>query len=165
MSRFWSCSRVAEGSPSTGSRITHSKLTIGRRPLELWRLSLGGPSLALNLAWVLAAISAAAAVWRLQIANRAPLIWDEAVRVDAGASLTYAIRSGDFHGAWDWIHTQVFYPFLGPAFNGLTLLVTHDPLAAAWVPSLVAYTLAGMLAGRLALDLGAGPVGALCAGL
>jgi hypothetical protein len=108
---------------------------------------------------------AAAIVWQLQIANRAPLVWDEAVRVDAGSALATAIRSGDLIGVWQWIHAQVYYPFFEPTLHGLTLIATNDPLVAAWAPSLVAYAVGGLLAARLASDLGAGSIGAVSAAL
>ena len=115
------------------------------------------------VAWILAAILAAAIVWRLQAANRAPLVWDEAARVDSGANLARTLSTGDLLGSWQWVHAQVFYPFLGPALNGVGLLLTHNSIAAAWVPSLAAFGLAGILSGRLAKRLGGGDVGAWCA--
>ena len=118
-----------------------------------------------RLAWAAAAITAGVTVWLMQVSNRAPLVWDEATRVDAGAALTNTIRSGDFIGSWQWIQVQVFYPFLAPALNGVVLLITNNPLAAAWVPAVFAYVVAGLLAGRLSTDLGAGAVGAWCAAL
>ncbi len=118
-----------------------------------------------TLVWILAATLAAALVWQLQVANRAPLTWDESVRVDAGAALANAIKGGDFLGLWSWIHAQLYYPFLGPALNGLVLLASNNTLAAAWVPSLAAFATAGILAGRLASELGSGELGAWCAAL
>lgn len=115
--------------------------------------------------WVLASILAAAAVWRLQISNRAPLVWDEAARVDAGATFAHAVATGDLLGVWHWINQQFYYPFLGPVLNGLVLQITNNALAAAWVPSLAAYAFAGILAGRLATELGSRGIGAWAAGV
>jgi hypothetical protein len=114
--------------------------------------------------WVLAAILAAVIVWWLQISDRAPLVWDEAARVDSGAMFAQAIRAGDWLGAWQWINLQTLYPFIGPGLNGLVLLATSNSVAAAWVPSLTAYAVAGILAGRLATELGSGAIGAWSAG-
>jgi hypothetical protein len=42
------------------------------------------------------------------------------------------------------------YPFLSPALYGLLLFAGASPLFAAALPSLIAYGVAGVLAGRLA---------------
>jgi hypothetical protein len=101
----------------------------------------------------------------LQVSNRAPLVWDEAARVDAGFYLSAAIRGLDPNAVWQWINGQVFYPPVAPGLNGLVLLVTHNTEVAAWLPSLVAYGLSGVLSGRLAGALGGGPIGTWCAAL
>jgi len=95
-----------------------------------------------------------------QAHGRAPLTWDESARVESGGRLIFAIRSGDGSQLWQWVHAQTYYPFLTPTLHGWALLITGSTLAAAWVPALLGYVLAGVLAGRLARLLGAGAVGA-----
>lgn len=91
--------------------------------------------------------------------SRAPLVWDEAARVDAGAGLVLAIRHTSLPEVWNWLNDQTFYPFLGPAFNGLVLLVSGNPLLAAWLPSLLAYGVAGILGYIAARDTGTSRIG------
>lgn len=154
---------MADDSPRVRAAVARQRLPVALTSFDPWSLSV--PSVLRNLAWVVAAAAAAAIVWRVQIANRAPLTWDESVRVDAGSALASAIRSADLIGIWQWIHSQFYYPFFEPTLHGLTLIATNDPLVAAWTPSLIAYAVAGLLAARLALDLGAGSIGAVGAAL
>jgi hypothetical protein len=122
-------------------------------------------SAALAAGWAVAAVGAVVLVWHSQVDGRSALVWDEAARVDAGAALVYALKSGDLPAVWTWLNTQVFYPFVVPGLNGLFLLATSDPVEAAWLPSLLAYGAAGLFAGRLANILGAGQIGAAFAAI
>ncbi len=106
------------------------------------------------------ACGTAATVGLLQVRERGPLVWDEAVRVGEGARLAYILHAGDVGAAWDWVHAQTFYPFLLSALHGLLFFVGAGPVTAAWLPALVAYALASVLAGRLATALGTGVTGA-----
>src|SRR5687767_3554772 len=104
------------------------------------------------LAWMAAAAAMVTVVFTLQISNRAPLLWDEAVRVSEGAAFSYAVRDGDWGEVWDWLNRQVFYPPLMPILHGMLFLVV-GPVAAAWLPALLAYGAAGVLCGALARTL------------
>jgi hypothetical protein len=121
------------------------------------------PRVVSELTWILAGTIAAVVVWRLQAANRAPLVWDEAARVDAGAGLANLVWASDPAGVWQWIHSQLYYPFFGPALNGIALMASKDQMVAAWAPAVLAFGLAGILAGRLATLMGGGATGAWCA--
>src|SRR5262249_314345 len=112
-----------------------------------------------------AALVAAVVVGTLQARNRAPLTWDEAARVSQGMRLEHALREHDLGNAWQWLHEQTFYPFGGPSLHGLALLITGDAVTAAWLASLIAYAVMGILAGRLALALGGGAIGAWSAAI
>ncbi len=112
------------------------------------------------LAWGLAAVGAMTLAGVLQVSQRAPLAWDEAARVSSGMQLSFALEHLSPGEVWAWFSAQGFYPFLEPSLHGLAYLVTGNPVAAAWLPALAAYGLAGVLVGRLALALGAGNVGA-----
>jgi hypothetical protein len=105
-------------------------------------------------------------VGALQVADRGPLAWDEAARVDSGMKLAFALRDLDLVGVWDWFTLQDgYYPFLGTGVHGLAHLVTGDALSSAWLPPLIAYGLGGVLVGQLGRALGAGAAAAWIAAL
>jgi hypothetical protein len=105
--------------------------------------------------WILAAAFVAAEVM-FQVRGRGWLLWDEAARVEAGQGLVFALDSHSAGSVWTWINGQTFYPFLAPALHGLLMFGGADPVAAAWIPGVLAYCGAGVLAARLALGIGAG---------
>ena len=118
--------------------------------------------------WValsICAVFAVAAIGLLQVLGRGPLEWDESVRVNSGWWLAYRLSLGDIASVWQWLNGQTLYPFLSPALYGLLLFAGASPLLAAALPSLIAYGLAGVLAGRLAWEVGGGRVGAWAAAL
>lgn len=118
-----------------------------------------------SAAWLLVAVGLTLMVGAFQVGDRAPLVWDEAARVNAGVGLATALDQGSLGGVWDWVNAQTFYPFLSSALHGVVFFFTGDELVAGWLPTLVAYGLCGLLVGRLALELGAPQVGAWVAAL
>ncbi len=119
---------------------------------------------AVALAWLGAACFAVILIVLLQVQHRGPLVWDEVGRVIAGAELAFALRAGELITAWNWIHNQVYWPFLPSALSGLVLIFS-DPMTAAWLPSVVAFGLVGVLAGWLTMAMGGGQTGAWLAAL
>ena len=119
------------------------------------------------LLWLSAACFAVTLAWLLQIEGRTPLlVWDEAGRVSTGEGLSDAIAHLSLPALWHWLHAQAFYPPLMPALHGLAGAAGAEPLTAAWLPSLLAYGLAGLLTANLARRLGLPIAGcALAAGL
>lgn len=111
------------------------------------------------------AVVAAAAVGLLQVLGRGPLEWDESVRVNSGWWFGYWLSSGDLASVWQWLNGQTLYPFLSPTLYGLLLFAGASPILAAALPSLIAYGVAGVLAGRLAWEVGGGRLGAWAAAL
>lgn len=91
-----------------------------------------------------------------QVGHRAPLLWDEALRVDAGVRFLYSVRDNGVGGGWNWLNSQVFYPFMAPLLNGIVYFFTGDEVVAAWLPGLIAYCALGILVAILAKELGAG---------
>lgn len=106
------------------------------------------------LPYVVAAAVATSAVLALQVHDRAPLVWDEAVRVSQGWGLTTDLQNGDLAGAWQWVNQQTFYPFLNPMFHGLLMWAGADPVTAAWIPSLIAWALTGVAVAGLIREMG-----------
>jgi hypothetical protein len=117
-----------------------------------------------RLALPLGAVAAGLLAGIGQAGHRAPLLWDEAVRVDAGLRLLYAVRDGGVGGGWDWLNGQTFYPFLAPLLHGVVYFFTGDQVVAAWLPSLLAYCALGILVAVLAKELGANRTGSWLAG-
>ncbi len=115
--------------------------------------------------WIALVTALVAVIVLLHVHGRAPLTWDEAARVDSGSRLLFAVRSGSLDEVWRWFNAQTYYPFLMPAVHGLVLAATGSPLAAASVPTILAYVGTGLLAARLARALGAGGAGAWTAAL
>lgn len=115
--------------------------------------------------WLGLAAVACTATYLLHIATRGGLLWDEAARVLAGQELAFQLQRGDAAGAWTWLNNQTFYPFLLPAFQGVLLASGVPPVAAAWMPSLLAYGVSGILAGLLVRALGGNGWGAAVGGV
>jgi hypothetical protein len=113
-----------------------------------------------RLALPLGALAAGLLAGIGQVGHRAPLLWDEAVRVDAGVRFLYAVRDGGAGGGWDWLNGQTFYPFLAPLLHGVVYFFTGDEVVAAWLPTLLAYCGLGILVAILAKELGANRTGA-----
>lgn len=105
--------------------------------------------------WAAASALVVAAVAYCQARDRAPLTWDEAGRVDAGAVLDLALSAGSPGRVWDWL-ASLELPFVAPALHGLALTIVGDPARAAWLPSAAAFAAAGVLSAALARRLGAG---------
>lgn len=102
-----------------------------------------------------AAVFVITAVWALQIHSRLQvLVWDEAVRVQAGVDFAACLAHGDMGCSWRWLHRQTFYPFLLPMLHGALIASNFEPLAASWLPSLTAFCIGGLLLARLAGALG-----------
>ncbi|MDQ1373092.1 MAG: hypothetical protein QOJ09_430, partial [Actinomycetota bacterium] len=99
-----------------------------------------------RVGWLAAAAAAFVLVVLTQVAGRGTLVWDEAARVGAGEHLSLALRAHDPGQVWDWFNAQTFYPFLEPALHGLALFLGASPVAAGWLPSTVAFVVAGLLA-------------------
>jgi hypothetical protein len=91
-----------------------------------------------------------ALVVRWQIAHRAPLVWDEARRVQPGVDFTRALSTHSFGRVFDWANAQTFYPFLSSFLSGIVLWLGGGFTAAAWLPVLLAYDAAGIAAAALA---------------
>jgi len=146
-----------------------ARQTTTTRPALSWRpTTIAGPRLRFlehPLALVGAALIAALVTGLIQLRERAPLVWDESYRVSQGAYVAYKMREGNLGAVWDWFNAQTFYPFLLPTIHAVVYFFTTNPLLSAWLPALVGYTLAGLLAARLAAVLGAGPVGVWAAAL
>jgi hypothetical protein len=112
-----------------------------------------------RLALPLGALAAGLLVGIGQLGHRAPLLWDEAARVDPGVRFLYAVRDSGIGGGWDWINSQIFYPFMAPLLHGIVYFFTGNEVVAAWVPGLLAYCGLGILVAILAKELGADRAG------
>jgi hypothetical protein len=134
--------------------------TLGTAPPHVPALRIPSAAARRRLPWAIAAAATAVWVARAQVSDRAPLVWDEAARVNSGMQLAYDLRALDTADIWQWFTLQDYYPFLGPALHGLIYLGGGGILTAAWLPALLAYAAAGVVVGRLAAALGAGEAGA-----
>jgi hypothetical protein len=108
---------------------------------------------------LMAAVLAVAAAFFFQVQGRGWLAWDEAARVEPGYRLVLIVQTHRWIDVWNWVNDQTFYPFLTSAIHGTLIWAGLDPLSAGWVPSLLAFGLAGVLASRVARAMGSGPVG------
>jgi len=116
--------------------------------------------------WLLASLGAALLALVFQVRQRAGfLVWDEADRIYPAVAFAHAVHVGDPAGAWAALHIRSPYPVLASLTHGLILLLNPDPVVAAWVPSVVAYAVAGLLVARLTLALSGKQWAAWCAAL
>jgi hypothetical protein len=104
--------------------------------------------------WVVASAGAWALILVTQVSGRGGLAWDEATRVAAGQRLNLALRAHDPGQVVEWLKAQTVYPFIEPGLHGLALYLGASSLAAAWLPSTLAFIIAGLLAAALVHQLG-----------
>jgi len=166
--------RMATASPSTPVRTPDTterspcSIPQVREAVKAWLSPLAGERRVLlleRLLWVVATLTVTIVVWYLQDRNHPPLVWDEAVRMQDAALFAHAFHHGDLAEAWKVMNQGGHYPFLAPLIHSLVLVATGNIIVAAWLPSLIAYALSGVLAGRLASALGGGRTGAWIAAI
>lgn len=153
--------------PDSLERSRHS-IARAREAMKEWSNFLAGEQrvrLLERLLWAFATLTVMIVVWYLQDRNHPPLVWDEAVRMQNAALFAHAFRHGSLAEAWKVMNQGGHYPFLAPLIHSLVLVVTGNIIVAAWLPSLIAYTVSGIFAGRLAVALGSGRTGAWIAAI
>ncbi|MEA2710246.1 MAG: hypothetical protein QOF78_2847, partial [Phycisphaerales bacterium] len=82
-------------------------------------------------------------IYRGQIADRAPLAWDEAARGYAGLQLADALDQHSLAAVFHWINAQTFFPALASAPTGVLMWLGVGIQTAAWLPTLFFFVLAG----------------------